>query len=227
MPEVRCGAGAGGGAGVVGGGCAGFCEFGRGNGCGVCADAAVAQTQAQHGNTETPKHGTIIGAQDSGPQDLRLTTIVPRLLPRQSRLAARVHRSARRDRIAERRSGRGQSLRRRAGVAARGDRRHDHARAVGDRRRSPARQLRHRLRGRSCCSAISTRCGRSGQLAAHAAEARRRQAVWARRVRHESRHRPRDARDARADRSRRARSTAASSCCGPPTRRSAARRRAR
>jgi len=36
------GAGAGGAGVVAGGGCAGFCEFGRGNGCGVCASAAVA-----------------------------------------------------------------------------------------------------------------------------------------------------------------------------------------
>jgi hypothetical protein len=30
------------GAGWVGGGCAGFCVFGRGNGCGVCANATDA-----------------------------------------------------------------------------------------------------------------------------------------------------------------------------------------
>ena len=38
---------------VVGGGCDGFGEFGRGNGCGVCAAAAVANSKL---NTETRKH---------------------------------------------------------------------------------------------------------------------------------------------------------------------------
>jgi hypothetical protein len=47
------GAGAGGVAVVVGGGCAGFWEFGRGNGCGVCAyaDAAIDKL-----STETLNH---------------------------------------------------------------------------------------------------------------------------------------------------------------------------
>jgi hypothetical protein len=45
--------GAGGDAGAVGGGCAGFWEFGRGKGCGVCAAALVATYKL---NTETQKH---------------------------------------------------------------------------------------------------------------------------------------------------------------------------
>ena len=90
-----------------------------------------------------------------------MTIILSRLLPRQSRLAARAHRGARRDRIAERRSGRGQSMRRRAGVATR---RRSAARSRACRRPPPAitcARASAAARGRSCCSAISTPCGRS------------------------------------------------------------------
>src|SRR5687768_12775965 len=55
------------------------------------------------------------GSQGFGPQ----AHDVPRLLSGQSRLAARVHRSARGDRIAERRSRGGEPLRLRARVTAR------------------------------------------------------------------------------------------------------------
>ena len=83
-----------------------------------------------------------------------------------SAMAARDDRNARPPRVADDRQGGGRSVRRRARVAARGDRRTRHPPDASRSRRSSARGIWLRRVTDSCCSATSTRSGRSASSTA-------------------------------------------------------------